>query len=103
MGAFPMFVDVISYSKILVVDGIDPNSDPSEATHTTIGISGTDTTNVIPTRQLFPLFVNPAIQAVVRPVTPLVTVKVKVAQESLSLRQTSLLQASITDAARPCA
>ena len=38
-------VDVLNDSKNLVVDGSDPKSDPSVATHTTNGISATDTTN----------------------------------------------------------
>ena len=40
-------VDVINDSKKLVVDGINPRSDPSVATHTTNGISDTDTTEGI--------------------------------------------------------
>ena len=59
-------VDVISDSKQLVVDGSDPKSDPSVATHTTTGISATDTTTGISTRKLYPLFIKPAVQAVVR-------------------------------------
>ena len=69
-------VDAISDSEKLVVDGSDPKSDPSIATHTTNGISDTDTTNVISTQKLF---INPTIQAVVRPITPLVTAEVEVA------------------------
>ena len=84
-------VDAISDSEKLVVDVSDPKSDPSVATHTTKGIS---------TQKLF---INPTIQAVVRPITLLVTVEVEVTQESLSPRQTSLPQANITDAARSCA
>ena len=57
-------VDVINDSEKLVLDGSDPKSDPSVATHTTNGFSDTDTTNGIPTRKLYPLFINPAIQAV---------------------------------------
>ena len=91
---------MINYSEILVVDGNDPKSDPSVATHTTNGISATDATGKISTQKLY---INPAIQAVVQPITPLVTVEVKVAQEILSLCQTSLPQANVTDLARPCA
>ena len=42
-------VDVINDSKKLIVDGSDPKSDPSVATHTTNGISATHTTNRIST------------------------------------------------------
>ena len=83
-----------------VVNGNDPKSDSNIATHTTNGIPATDTTNRVSTLKLF---INPAIQAVVQPSTPLVTVKVEVVQESLSPRQTSLPQANITDTARPYA
>ena len=93
-------VDAISDSEKLVVDGSDPKSDPSVATHTTNGISATDTTNRIWTQKLF---INPTIQAVVRPITPLVTVVVEVAQEILSPHHTSLTQVNGTDVARPCA
>ena len=93
-------VDAISDSKKLVVGGSDPKSDPSVATHNTNGISITDTNNGMSTQKLF---INPTIQAVVRPITPLVTVKVEVSQESLNPRQTSLPQANVTDAVRPCA
>ena len=92
-------VDAISDSEKLVVDGSDPKSDPSVAAHTTNGIPDTDTTNGISTQKLF---INPTIQAVVRPIIPLVTVKVKFAQESLSRCQTSLPHANSTEAARPC-
>ena len=74
-------VVAISDSEKLVVDGSDPKSDPSVATHTTNGISDTHTTNGISTQKLF---INPTIQAVVRLFTPLITVKVEVTQESLS-------------------
>ena len=60
-------VGVTKDSKTLVVDGSDPKSDPSVATHTTNRIAATYTTNVISTRKLYPLFIKPAIQAVVRP------------------------------------
>ena len=80
----------------MVLDG----SDPSVATHTTNRISSTDTTNGISTKRLF---INPTIQAFAQPTTPLGTSKVEVLQESLSLCQTSLPQANVTDAARPCA
>ena len=45
-------VDVINDSKKLVVDGSDPESDPSVATKITNGISATHTTNIISTRKL---------------------------------------------------
>ena len=93
-------VDVINDSKKLIVDGSDPKSDPSVATTTTNRISATDTTNGTSTRKLIPLFINPDIQAVVRPITPLITVEVKVAQKSLRLCQTSILQANVKDGAR---
>ena len=73
---------------------------PSIATHTTNIISDTDTTNGISTQTLF---INPTIQANVRPITLLVTAKVDVTQESLIPRQASLLKANATDAACPCA
>ena len=44
------------------MDGSDPKSDPSVATHTTNGILDTDTTNGIPTQKLYPLFIKPATQ-----------------------------------------
>ena len=59
---------MLNDSEKLVVDGSDPESDPSVATHITNGISDTDTTNGILTRKLYPLFIKPAIQAVVRPI-----------------------------------
>ena len=92
-------VDAISDSEKLVVDGSDPKSDRRVATHTTNVISDTDTTNRISTQKLF---INPTIQAVLRPITPLVTAEVEVTQESLSPRQTVLPQAIVTDAVRPC-
>ena len=61
-------VGVLNDSKNLVVDGSDPKSDPSIATHTTNGISATHATNRISTRKLYPLLIKPAIQAVVRPI-----------------------------------
>ena len=84
-------VGVTNDSEKLVTDGSDPKSNSSETTHTTNGISATYTTNGISTQTLYPLFIIPAIQAVVRPITPLVTIEVKVAQESLSPCQTSIL------------
>ena len=48
-------VDVISDSEKLVVDGSNPKSDPSVATHSANGISATDTTNRISTQKLHPL------------------------------------------------
>ena len=87
---------MINDSEKLVVDGNDTKSDPSVATHTTNRISDTDTTDGISTQKLS---INPAIQAVVRPITLLITVEVKVAQESLSPCYTYLLEANVTDAA----
>ena len=92
-------VDVINDPERLVVDGNDPKSDPSVATHTTNGISAIDTTNGISTRTLYPLFINQAIQAFVQPITPLITVEVKVTKESLSKCQKSLPQANVKDGA----
>ena len=57
-------VDVIHESEKLVVDGRNSKSDPRVATHTTNGTSATNTTNGLSTRKLYPLFINPAIQAV---------------------------------------
>ena len=57
-------VDVLNDSEKLVVDGSDPKSDPSVATHTTNGILYIATTNGISTRKLYPLFIKPAIKAV---------------------------------------
>ena len=57
-------VDVSNDSENLVVDGSDPKSDPSVATHTANIILATDTNNRISTRKLYPLFIIPAIQAV---------------------------------------
>ena len=61
-------VGVTNDSEKLVVDGSDPKSDPSIDTHTTNEISANDTTNGISTQKLYPLFIKPAIQAVVRPI-----------------------------------
>ena len=58
-------VDVINDSKKMVVGGSDPESDPSVAIDTNNVISATDITNGIPTQKLYPLFIKPAIQAVV--------------------------------------
>ena len=49
-------VDAISYSEKFVVDGSNPKSDPSVATHTNNIISDTHTTNRISTQKLF---INP--------------------------------------------
>ena len=57
-------VDVLNNSENWVVDGSDPKSDPSVATHTNNRILATDTTNGILTRKLYPLFIKPANQAV---------------------------------------
>ena len=61
-------VGVTNDSEKLVVDESDPKSDPCVATHATNVISATDTTNGIPTRKLYPLFIKQAIQADVRPI-----------------------------------
>ena len=60
--------DLLNDSEKFVVDGSDPKSDPSVATHTTNGFSDIDTTNGISTRKLYTLFIKPVIQAVVRPI-----------------------------------
>ena len=93
-------VDAISNSKKLVADGSDPKSDQRVATHTTTGISDTHTTNRISTQKLL---INPTIQVVVGPITPLITASVVGAREILSPRQTVPPQANLTDAARSCA
>ena len=93
-------VDAISDSEKLIVDGSDPESDTSVATHTTNGISDTHTTNGISTQKLF---ITQTIKVVFQPITPLVTFKVEVAQESLIPRQTVIPQANVMDAGRPCA
>ena len=92
-------VHTIIDSETLVVDGSDPKSDPSVATHTTNRILDNDTTNRISTQQLL---INPTIQVVVGPIAPLVTADVEGTQESLSPRQTVLPQANVTDMACPC-
>ena len=69
------------------------------ATHTTNGISATHTTNRILTKKIL---INPTIQVVVRPITPLVTAGVVGVRDILSPRQTVLLQANVTDTARSC-
>ena len=61
-------VDVLNDSKKLVVDEIDPKSDPIVATNTTNRISDTNTTIGISKQELYPLFIEPAIKAVVRPI-----------------------------------
>ena len=78
----------------------DSRSDPSVVTHTTNRVLDTHTTNEISTQKIL---INPTIQVIVRPITPLVTSEVEVAQESLSPHQTVLPQANVTDVARPCA
>ena len=57
-------VDVLNDCENFVVDGSDPKSDPSVATHTTNVFLDTDATNGISTRKLYPLFIKPAIKAV---------------------------------------
>ena len=93
-------VDAISDSKRLVVDGSDPKINPSVATHTTNGISATHITNGILTQKLL---INPTIQVVVRPITPLVTAGVECTRESWSPRQTFFPPENVIDAAGPCA
>ena len=75
----------MSQTRRAFVDGSDPKSDPSLATHTTYVISDTHTTNRMSTQKLF---INTTIQAVIQPITPLVTAEVDIAQESFSPRQT---------------
>ena len=55
---------MLNDSEKVVVDGSDPKSDPSVATHTTNGFSDTRITNGISTRKLYQLFIKPAIKAV---------------------------------------
>ena len=50
------------------MDERNPKSDPSIDTHTKNVISDTDTNNVISTQTFYPLFIKPAIRAVVRPI-----------------------------------
>ena len=80
------------------MDGSDPKSGLSVATHTTNAILDADTINGISTQKLL---INPTIQVVVWPITPLVTARVEVEQESLIPRQTLLPQANVMYAARP--
>ena len=47
--------------------------------------------------------INPTIQVVVGPITPIFTASVEDVRESLSPRQTILTQGNVTDAARSCA
>ena len=93
-------VDALSDAKKSVVDGSNPKSDPRVDTHTTNIISANHTTERIPTQTLL---INPTIQFFAWPITPLVTAGVVGEQESLSLRQTVLPQAIVTDAAPSCA
>ena len=93
-------VDAISDSKKLVVDGSDPKIDQRVANHTTNAISATETTNIISTQKLL---INPTIQVVVRPITPLVTAGVECTRESWSPRQTFSPPENVIDAAGPCA
>ena len=51
-------VGITNDSRILVVGGSDPKSDPSETNRTTNGTAATGTTNGISTRKLYPLFIN---------------------------------------------
>ena len=76
-------VDEISDYEKLVVDGSYPKSDPRVATHTTNRISATHTTNRISTQKIL---INPTIQDVVGPITPLVTTSVVGGRDILSLR-----------------
>ena len=93
-------VDAIIDSDKLVVDGSDPKSDPRVATHTTNRILATHTTNGISTQKLL---INPTIQAVFGPITPIIAAGVVGVRESLSPLQTVLLQSNVTDAVRNCA
>ena len=71
--------------------GSDPKRDPKVVTHATNGNS-TQT-----------LLINPAIPVFIGPINPLVTADVVGVQDISSPRQTVLLKASVTDAARSCA
>ena len=82
------------------MDGSDPKSDPRVATHTTNRILATHTTNGISTQKLL---INPTIQAVFGPITPIIAAGVVGVRESLSPLQTVLLQSNVTDAVRNCA
>ena len=66
-------------------------SDPRLATHITKGVLATHSTNGISTQKLL---INPSIQVIVGPITPLVTASVVGTCESLSPCQTVLLQAN---------
>ena len=61
-------VDMLNDSETFVVDGSYPKSNSNVATHTTNGILSTDTTIGISTQKLYPMFIKPAIHAVVRPI-----------------------------------
>ena len=82
------------------MDGSDRKSNPRVATHSTNIISTTHTTNIISAQKLL---INPTIQVVVGPTTPLVTADFVGLQENLSQHQTVLLQAKITGVAYSCA
>ena len=77
----------------LVVDGSDRKSNPRVATHSTNIISTTHTTNIISAQKLL---INPTIQVVFGPTTPLVTADFVGLQENLSQHQRVLLKAKIT-------
>ena len=88
-------VDHINDSEKLVVAKSNPSSDPKVATHTTNGYF---------TQKLFISRFAPKITPVViGPINLLITVNVVGIQDILSLRQTVLPKASVTDAARSCA
>ena len=93
-------IDAISDSEKFVADGSDPKSDPRVGTHTTNRISATHTINRISTQKLL---INPTIQVVVGPITPITTTVMVGARDTLSPRQTVLPSANITDAAHSCA
>ena len=57
-------VDGLNDSENLVVDGSDPKSNANVATHTTNGVSASDTSNGISIQKLYLLFIKPSIQAI---------------------------------------
>ena len=61
---FSKQIGVTNNSENLIVDGSDPKSDSSGATHTTNRISATHATNRISKQKLHPLFIIPVIQDV---------------------------------------
>ena len=88
-------VYALSDSEKLVVARSKPKCDPSSnlkvATHTTNG------------KFKQKLLINPTIPFVIGPINPLVTADVVGVKDMLSLRQTVLPKANVTDGARSCA